>query len=92
VENAVGVLHVGVGEHAKTCDEPGGVVFEEDDLLVWLFEPVCMPEAVGVSTFVANPFSSSLFMWFIFCQSFVFEDSMDSVMTDFNALFSKDLF
>ncbi len=59
---------------------------------MWLFEPVCMPEAVAVSAFVAYPFSSSLFMWFIFHESFLFEDLMDPVMADVNVLFSEDLF
>jgi hypothetical protein len=62
MENTVGFLHIGVLENAKSGDKSGGIVFEEDDLLVWFFEPVCMPEAVAVSSFVAYPFSSSLFM------------------------------
>ena len=91
MENLVGVLHVGVLEHAKTCDEPGGVVFEEDDLFMCFLEPVCVPEAVAVSSFISYPFSSSLFMWFVFHKSFLFEDPMDPIMADVDALFSEDL-
>ena len=59
---------------------------------MWFFEPVCVPEAVAVPTFVAYPGSSSLFMWFIFCESFLFEDLVDSVVADVNVLFGEDLF
>ena len=48
-----------------------------------------MPEAVAVPTFVAYPGSSSLFMWFIFCESFLFEDSMDPIMTDVDVLVQR---
>ena len=56
-----------------------------------LFEPVCVPEAVAVLAFVAHPGSSSLFMWFVFHKSFLFEDTMDPVMADVNVFFSEDL-
>jgi hypothetical protein len=58
---------------------------------MWFFKPVCMPEAVAVPSFVANPFTSSLFMWFIFDESFLFKDLMDSVVANVNVLFCKDL-
>jgi len=55
------------------------------------FEPVCVPEAVAVSSFVSYPGSSSLFMWFVFHKSFLFEDLMNPVMTDVDVLFSEYL-
>ena len=57
-----------------------------------LFEPICMPEAVAVPSFVANPTSSSLFMWFVFHEFFLFEDPVDPVMADVNFLFVENLF
>jgi len=56
-----------------------------------LFEPVCVPEAVAVLAFVAYPGSSSLFMWFVFHESFLFEDLMDPVVADVDVLFSENL-
>jgi hypothetical protein len=91
-ENADRVLRCGVVEYATSGDEPGCVILEEDDLLILFFEPVCMPEAVTESTFIPYVRASSLFVWFVFCQSFLFEDPMDPVMTDVNALFREDLF
>ena len=91
VEDLVGVLHVGILEYAKAGDESRGVILEEDDLFMCLFEPVSMPETVAVSSFVSYPFSSSLFMWLIFHQSLFFEYAMDPVVTDVDILFSEDL-
>src|SRR4030042_491508 len=91
-ENLVGVLHVSIREDTISSDEPGGVIFEEDDLFMWFFKPVCMPEAVAESSLVAYPFSSSLFMWFVFCYSFLFEDLVDSVVADVDSLFSENFF
>ena len=91
MENSVGVLHISVSEHAISRDESGGIIFEEDDMLMCFFEPVRVPETVAESSLVAHPGSSSLFMWFVFHQSLLFEDSMDPVMTNMNVLFGEDL-
>src|SRR4030042_6559873 len=60
LEEYLGCVFCGcIGKYSVSGDEPGCIVFEEDDLFLCLFEPVAMGEAVAVFAFVANPCPSS---------------------------------
>jgi len=86
------VLGCGVAKHATSCDEPGCIILEKDELLLGLFEPIRMPQDIAKSTFIPDVRTLSLFMRFIFRESFLFEDPMDPVMTNVDLLFCEDLF
>jgi hypothetical protein len=90
-ENTDRISRCGVAEHAPSDDEPRGIIPKEDDLLILFFKPIRMPEAITESPFISNIRALSLFMGFVFCQSFLFEDLMDPIVSDVDVLFCKDL-
>ena len=91
-ENTDHIRRCGVAEHATPGDESGGIILEKNDLLILFFKPIRVPKAITESAFISNIRALSLFMGFVFCQSFLFDDSMNPVVSDVDFLFCEDLF